>query len=317
MIGKDIPIKISIITAVLNQADKIGNAVESVFNQFNETMEHIIIDGGSTDGTLDVLQQYSHLKVISEPDNGIYDAWNKGIHIASGEYVTFLNSDDTWSENSIQHILPLLFKGEEIVITNAVIAKSVDKGHQNIRKTYKALSGTALLASLTNRPPAINAWFIPNIVFNKVGYFDPAFTIAADVAFCIRAIIAGVKIKPIDIQFYEYLAHSESLTLSQDRKIKYNYQYQNFLVAQKLLADTIENPLMKKAIKRWLNVICYNLVVNCIILKKDQKTLWTVLKAGTKSNIFFLITFTFYAAMYWIKKITHILNRKGKRPDNE
>lgn len=316
MIGKDKPIKISIITAVLNRADKIGNAIESVHKQFNDTMEHIIIDGGSTDGTLEVLKKYPHLKVISESDNGIYDAWNKGIHIASGEFITFLNSDDMWRDNSIQQIEKLLKINEGIVIANAFVMNAINSDQLLMQKKYISLSGEDLLASLTARPPAINAWFIPKKVFKIVGDFNPVFSIAADVDFCIRTIIAGIEIKPVDIQFYDYLAHSESLTLSQNRNEKYDYQYQNYLVAKKLLNETIKLPSIRKAIKRWLNIICYNLLVNGFVLKKDKKTLWAILKAGINNNFFFPLTFTLFSIKYWMKRILQLLDRKAKFENN-
>ena len=89
--------KISIITASLNRKKFIGAAIESVLAQNYPNFEHWIIDGGSSDGTLAFLKQYPHLKVLSEPDRGVYDAWNKGIARASGEVVGFLNTDDQYT----------------------------------------------------------------------------------------------------------------------------------------------------------------------------------------------------------------------------
>jgi len=90
-----LPIKISIITVVRNGASFIRDCIESVRSQRHKA-EHIIIDGASTDGTLDIIDEYrSNIsQVISEPDNGIYDAMNKGIQLATGDVVGFLNADD-------------------------------------------------------------------------------------------------------------------------------------------------------------------------------------------------------------------------------
>jgi len=90
-----LPIKISIITVVRNGAKTIRDCIESVQSQRHKA-EHIIVDGASTDGTLDIIDEYrSNLSlVISEPDNGIYDAMNKGIQLATGDVVGFLNADD-------------------------------------------------------------------------------------------------------------------------------------------------------------------------------------------------------------------------------
>ena len=91
--------RLSIITPSLNRARYIEEAIESVLRQNYSDIEHIIIDGGSTDGTFEILARYPHLKTISEPDNGMYDALNKGLNIATGEIVGFLNSDDVYAEN--------------------------------------------------------------------------------------------------------------------------------------------------------------------------------------------------------------------------
>src|SRR5262245_2614541 len=89
------PPRISIVTPSFNQARYIGKTIESVSAQRYPDVEHIVIDGGSRDGTLDVLAGHPHLRVISEPDRGHADAVNKGFRLATGEIWAFLNSDDT------------------------------------------------------------------------------------------------------------------------------------------------------------------------------------------------------------------------------
>jgi len=95
---------ISIITASFNQGDYIRATIESVKSQNYPNIEHIIIDGGSTDNTLAVLAEYPHLTVISEPDNGHADAINKGFRMAKGSILGFLNSDDTLAEDALQAV---------------------------------------------------------------------------------------------------------------------------------------------------------------------------------------------------------------------
>jgi glycosyltransferase involved in cell wall biosynthesis len=87
---------VSIITPCFNRAGLVADAVESVRQQDHPDVEHIVMDGGSTDGTLEVLGRYSHLRVFSQPDEGIYDALNKGLRLARGEVVGFLNTDDLY-----------------------------------------------------------------------------------------------------------------------------------------------------------------------------------------------------------------------------
>lgn len=96
--------KVSIVTVCLNSRDTIEQAICSVLSQSYENIEYIIVDGGSNDETLEIIEKYrdSIKKVISEPDNGLYDAMNKGIGLASGELIGFLNSDDWYETNAIE-----------------------------------------------------------------------------------------------------------------------------------------------------------------------------------------------------------------------
>lgn len=93
-------LKISIITVSYNAAKTIEQTIQSVVNQTYDNIEYIIIDGGSTDGTVDIIKKYEDKIAywVSEPDKGIYDAMNKGILKASGEYIYFLGADD-WLYN--------------------------------------------------------------------------------------------------------------------------------------------------------------------------------------------------------------------------
>ncbi|NVO03015.1 MAG: glycosyltransferase [Bacteroidetes bacterium] len=94
--------KVSIITVVFNSSEFLEKTIQSILNQTYSNIEYLIIDGGSTDGTLDIIKKYES-KIsywISEPDKGIYDAMNKGIKAATGDYVWFINSGDLISTNS-------------------------------------------------------------------------------------------------------------------------------------------------------------------------------------------------------------------------
>lgn len=95
--------KTSIITVCLNNRDTIGSAIESVLSQSHKDLEYIVIDGGSTDGTLQVVESYGNRisSLVSEPDSGIYDAMNKGIASATGEVVGILNADDCYADDRV------------------------------------------------------------------------------------------------------------------------------------------------------------------------------------------------------------------------
>ena len=96
-------LKVSIITVVLNNEDVLADAIASVVNQSYKNIEYIIVDGGSTDGSLNIIGQFKEQITcfISEPDKGIYDAMNKGLSLASGDVIGYLNADDIYANNHV------------------------------------------------------------------------------------------------------------------------------------------------------------------------------------------------------------------------
>src|SRR5476649_1626689 len=96
-------LKISLITVTYNAESTIGRCIESVIAQNFENIEYIIVDGNSTDKTIQIINQYkNHISIfLSEPDNGIYDAMNKGIKLASGDVIGMLNADDFFADNTV------------------------------------------------------------------------------------------------------------------------------------------------------------------------------------------------------------------------
>jgi len=102
---------ITIVTVVFNAKEELKKTIESVIGQDYKNIEYIIIDGGSTDGTLDIIQKYDHVidYWVSEKDNGIYDAMNKAVSISKGDYINFMNAGDLFFEiNTISKVAPFL-----------------------------------------------------------------------------------------------------------------------------------------------------------------------------------------------------------------
>jgi glycosyltransferase involved in cell wall biosynthesis len=209
--------KISVITPCLNRVHLIGATVESVVAQDYSDFEHWIVDGGSSDGTLDQLKRYPHLRVVSEPDRGVYDAINKGIRLATGEIIILLNSDDL--------LVPGAFSLSADIFRNAVGTMIVSAGCQIFRCTpdgteiemhrYNDPRRYALsLRNVTIGTPNINARFFRRKVFEQIGDFDLAYPIAADRDFLIRAALRQLPDAPVAKVLYRYRWHSGSLTMN-------------------------------------------------------------------------------------------------------
>jgi len=113
--------KISVITPSLNNDEHIERAIKSVLSQDYENYEHIVVDGGSKDNTLDILNKFPHLHWISEPDNGQADAMNKGFGMSSGDIVVYLNADDYFFEGAFSAAIHEFEKGAQFVVGNILI----------------------------------------------------------------------------------------------------------------------------------------------------------------------------------------------------
>jgi len=107
---------ISVITPSFNSASYIEDAIKSVLLQDYDNFEHVVIDGGSTDGTLDILKKYPHLKWISRPDKGQSDAMNKGFRMSAGDIIVYLNADDYFLPGAFKAIVPYFEKGASFVV---------------------------------------------------------------------------------------------------------------------------------------------------------------------------------------------------------
>jgi len=152
--------KITIITVCYNASSTIGETIKSVINQSYKNLEYIIIDGESTDGTKEIIENYKKIFpiiYISEKDNGIYDAMNKGLDLATGDYLNFMNADDYFFNNTVvEEVVPFLNKQYDIVYGNMEVRyknfkfiKSDLLDYQNIDKIFNVLTpGGAVRISL-------------------------------------------------------------------------------------------------------------------------------------------------------------------------
>ncbi|MCX2840244.1 glycosyltransferase [Microbulbifer thermotolerans] len=151
--------KVSVITVCFNSSKTIRDTVESVLAQDYPNIEYIIVDGGSTDGTMDIVCEYRHKisHVISEPDRGIYDAMNKGIRVSTGDIVGMLNSDDIYLDSSVISDIVNQF---DLSNADSVYADLVIVDRKNIYKVIRFCSSKNFTVSHLRW-----GWMIPHPTF--------------------------------------------------------------------------------------------------------------------------------------------------------
>lgn len=179
--------KISIITIVYNRKDCIANCIKSVLSQTYNNIEYIVIDGNSKDGTKSIIEKFKqYIDVyISEKDNGLYDALNKGIAHASGDVIGILNSDDFFYEqNTLQKIADAFnISGADLVYAKG---KFVDK--ENIGQVKRYYSSTSFHDRFLTFGwiPLHTTIFVRKQVFDQYGLYNPEFKIASDYEISLR-----------------------------------------------------------------------------------------------------------------------------------
>lgn len=176
--------RISIITPVLNNKDHFLNCLNSIREQTHKDVEHIVIDGGSSDGTLDILRNYS-CRFISEFDGGIFYGLNKGIRLATGDVVGILHSDDVFADKSVLEEVAGAFESQK---TDSVYGNLVYIGRNNKNKIIRYWKSAPYKDGLfrSGWMPAHPTFFVKREIYKKFGVFDTDFRISADYELMIR-----------------------------------------------------------------------------------------------------------------------------------
>ena len=178
-------VKISVVTAVYNAADTVSDALDSVRAQRFSDVEHIVVDGGSTDGTLEILEAANPLRFISEPDNGLYDAMNKGIAAATGDVVGFLNADDVYAHDGVLERVATTLENEN---AQSCYADLVYVDRVDMDKVVRYWTSKPFVPGSFRRGwlPAHPTFFVVREVYEKFGCFDLNYKIQSDFELTMR-----------------------------------------------------------------------------------------------------------------------------------
>ena len=205
MKNNDIKITIVTITYNLKKAGReqtFRQCVESVHNQTRKNIEHIIVDGASTDGSLDLIKEYAEkgwISYISEPDSGVYDAMNKGLNLATGDYIAFLNSDDYYHDaRGVQRVVETLSSSKADFCYGK--CNFVTEAGQ-----YYGISKPVIGSFYAHMPFSHQSLFVNTNLMRKLGGFDSAnFKNAGDYDFIIRLCLSGAKSCECPLNFVSY-----------------------------------------------------------------------------------------------------------------
>lgn len=175
--------KISIITACYNADATIERTIKSVLNQSYKNIEYIIVDGGSRDKTLEIIERYSHgiSNMVSEPDKGIYDALNKGITLATGDFIGFLHADDAFASSQIIEKITQFATNSDAVYGDLQYVSENDKV---IRHWESGLF--SLKALKRGWMPPHPTLYIKRELYNQIGHFNLEYKIASDYDLMLR-----------------------------------------------------------------------------------------------------------------------------------
>jgi len=252
-------LKVSVITACLNSAKTIEQTIQSVIGQSYPDIEYIIVDGGSTDGTLQIVERYRNriAKVISEKDEGVYDAFNKGVRAATGDVIYFLNSDDyLYNDKAVEKVASAFLHSE--IPPVAVYGNILRINDQN---GYVIVLGQELTLDKIRqgKKPMHPAFFVRRELFERYNYFDLRYRIASDYDFMIKVFKDyAERTRYIDEIIAVFRSSGISRKLSNFQKIRketvsiLNRHFENHS-AREYRLDEINQMFYKK----WLEILLY------------------------------------------------------------
>ncbi len=255
MICLKIP-KISIITVVLNGEKHLEKAIKSVIQQQYNHLEYIIIDGGSTDNTIRMIESYSAYITYwhSKPDRGGNDAYNLGLQHATGDIIAFLNADDWYEPEILKKVARAFLDNEQpdVISCNTRIISSLKKN-----KLYQGKQLDLTLKNILFGLPLLNARFFKREFLHRIGIFNSHdshanYLISADRDFLIRVVLNHARDITTHHLGYTYLAHPESKTMSNCNITAKKVLNEHINLCQHYLNSSNLNKKQMGLFKNWL-----------------------------------------------------------------
>jgi glycosyltransferase involved in cell wall biosynthesis len=240
-------ILMSVITPVLNSGKYIVNCIESVKKQENN-VEHIIIDGGSIDDTLEIVKSYPDIQVISEPDKGMYDAINKGLELAKGDIVGYLNADDRYLKDTVSKVIYVFENKPEVDFVYGACTYINDNEEELY--TYKSLPySNKLFRNMKRICWAQSSCFWRKSLHDKIGGFDPSLKYCGDYSFFLSFILNKFRGHKIDDTLSLFMIHDDCLSVKSKEEMFREYK-----------EIELKNNLKRNAILGFIGEIYFKLI---------------------------------------------------------
>jgi glycosyltransferase involved in cell wall biosynthesis len=273
---------ISIVTPCLNAAGTIRPTLESLSTQLADDVEHLLIDACSTDGTLEIAREYTHLEIRSERDCGIYDGMNKGAALASGEWLLFLQADDWVPPGALAAYRQAIKENPAAeVICGSAEAVEETEGRWSPIWSVKDTSRKKLSAkNIALGEPMINARLFRKSLFDKLGGFTLKYSLASDRDFLLRAADAGVLQCEVDSITYRYRWHAGSSTMTAFNSLTARLSSENLIIARKHLEHCTSES--RDALLTWHSRLTVQAAMNA--LERFDPGFFTIAAEGFGKN---------------------------------
>jgi glycosyltransferase involved in cell wall biosynthesis len=255
-------IRFSVITVCFNSEKTIEKTLQCIKDQTYENIEYIVIDGGSTDQTLIIIDKYADMidVLVSEPDNGIYDAMNKGLKLATGDYIGFLNSDDYYTDDIFEEYARALGCGKyDFVYSDAFF---FNKNYKWISKGIEFGTNSFYKHVRKYQPFCHQTLYVKRKVYSQEGSFDTSLEISADYDFFLRLLHSTNNYKGYYVNivscYFSVLGASSNFLKARLEDIQcrhkngYSYTFSIYIFIKQIFFHILQKlPLMKK-IKRFI-----------------------------------------------------------------
>lgn len=275
----------SIVTPVLNMVETIRDCIESVARQVDDVgpVQHVVVDGGSDDGTLEIIAEYPHVELIHEPAPGIYVAMNRGIAATLHDVVGIVNADDILEAGALAAVSAALAAHPEMqIVAGLAVVEQGSAGHRRAMRVAPARGHRSQGWDLLfHGSMPTNAYFFRRGVFRDHGAFNTDYRICADRELLIRFKLAEIPTLPLPRVLYRYLAHEGSTTMNAERRHEVRMCRERIAIAELYLAAGTLSPALARRFRAWIAGE-HARIMMAAVRAGDGAAVWQAARAGIR-----------------------------------